>query len=617
MPRSSQRAVLICIDPWTLEQCEMRPFSYAIRKVQAAALADPALAHWDLQVLDLQTTDIEEFLSRIESLDPDLLGVSAYCWSFPTFIELSQRLKAAHPELTIIFGGPSARLEMFDLEPFRAGAASIDALVIGEGEDTFRHILSLADRSPDSLRQVPGLAVSTGTGWVRTPERPLPQLDSLASPYVLKLIGGDPNDPRATGHLETFRGCPFSCTFCQWGDLSGKSNRSFSTEYLIRELTAFDDQHLRHGSIIDAALNLNQRAFRNLVAAEREVGFFRRNHLITEVYPAHITDEHLAFIGSAREVTLGIGVQSLTKEVLDGVERPFNEAKFRRAVQDLLTVAPRSTIELIVGLPGDSPEHFRETFETIVELGCGVRVYRCLVLPNALMTRAPASFQIDYDLITLRMRSCLGWSSDALESMMAELTDRVAAAAADGAMVLDEGNTFVFHPPALIGDTEHYRAPVEPEQAPIEVSELPAVTAPAPADTAAEQAAVAPALRDLLARAIGEATTGEWTLVSAAGHPDHLLLRVEVTGRQMRDIDVRVARADRKAFRVVDGIAFSYLDNGTPLSKIDQRHFDAAARDLRRAVGQRLFEMRPDGAPESAVADAPGESAVFAVGRER
>src|SRR5262245_30847003 len=119
MPRrlGVQRAVLISIDPWTDDSCDNRPFNYAIRKVQAAALADPGLSEWEFHVLDLRTTDVDDFLGKIEAIDPDLVGASAYVWSFPTFVELARRLKLSRPDCTIIFGGPSARPEMFGLEP--------------------------------------------------------------------------------------------------------------------------------------------------------------------------------------------------------------------------------------------------------------------------------------------------------------------------------------------------------------------------------------------------------------------------------------------------------------------------------------------------------------------
>ena len=572
--RSGGRAVLISIDPWTDDNCDNRPFNYAIRKVQAAALADPALADWELHVLDLRTVDAEQFLARIEDLDPDFIGASTYVWSFPTFVELARLLKASRPDRTIVFGGPSARPEMFALAPFREGPTWVDALVVGEGEEAIREILGLAERGREELRQVKGLAVSTGTGWALTPDRPLPPLDSLASPYVMGLVGGDPSNPRATGHLETFRGCPLSCTFCQWGDLSGSSSRVFSQEYLAGELRAFQENYLRHVFIIDAALNLNQKAFRNLAAAEREVGFFRENHLITEVYPSHITDEHIEFIANSRDVTLGIGVQSLDKDVLKGVERPFDESRFRRIVEDLVAVAPRTTIELIVGLPGDGPARFRETLDRALEIGCGVRVYRCLVLPNALMTRAPASFAMEFDPYTLKMHACLGWPRHELEAMLDELAGRVSAT--DGATRADNGDldTFTFHArnEATLGQRS--------AAAPIEIA------APAPETNGRDSAARE--ICDLMAPAIRQASSGAWQLTEATREADRLLLRIRSGATNDITVEIRAAQETSRAFRILDGVAFSYLGNGATMSPTDLRHLDAVAKRLSKDAGSVL-----------------------------
>jgi len=572
--RSGGRAVLISIDPWTDDNCDNRPFNYAIRKVQAAALADPALSDWEFEVLDLRTRDADQFFSRIEALKPDFIGASTYVWSFPTFVDLARRLKESRPDCTIVFGGPSARPEMFALEPFRDGPTWVDALVVGEGEEAIREMLGMAKRDRDALRQVRGLAVSDGTGWVLTPERPLPPLDSLASPYVMGLIGGDPTNPRATGHLETFRGCPLSCTFCQWGDLSGSSNRVFSQEYLVGELRAFQENYLRHVFIIDAALNLNQKAFRNLAAAEREVGYFRENHLITEVYPSHITDEHIEFISAARDVTLGIGVQSLDKSVLKGVERPFDEARFRRIVQDLLSVAPRTTIELIVGLPGDSPDQFRATLDRALEIGCGVRVYRCLVLPNALMTRAPASFAMEFDPYTLKMHSCLGWPRREFEAMLEELAGRVSAT--DGATRADNGDldTFTFHArnEATLGQRSG-DAPPTVEQVSV---------------TNGNGASEAGEIRDRMATAVQQASSGAWQLTQATREADRVLLHIRSGATGEITVEIRAATKTSRAFRILDGVAFSYLSDGGAMSNADLSHLAAVAKRLSKDAGSVL-----------------------------
>ncbi len=435
MVEKDTRVALLCLDPLPEQKGTFRPFNYSVRKIHAAVEANPSL-HAQVEVFDSGSTDAAEFVGRIEAFDPDVIGVSAYVWSFPTFIEVSRQLKQRRPDRTVIFGGPSARLEMFALPPFQDGPQVVDALVLGEGEDIFQEILALSERRRSDLTGIKGLAVSTGHGWHLTPEHAQPVLDGLASPFQLGLV-----PPGKTGHLETFRGCPLSCTFCQWGDLK-KTNRIFSVDYLVRELRAFLELGMKGAMIVDAALNLNARAFRNLRAAEREVGFFRNATLNAEVYPQYMTDEHLQFLSEVGGgADLGLGLQSFDRDVLQNVERPFDAARFERVVADVLAIAPNTAIEIIMGLPGDSPDSFRRTFDRAMRLGASVHVFRCLVLPNALMSRAPASFAMVYDPITLRMESCLGWEPGEIDAMAAEL-DKMARSSHDAWLHNDDNGWY-------------------------------------------------------------------------------------------------------------------------------------------------------------------------------
>src|SRR5262249_19552623 len=151
---------------------------------------------------------------HVLAFDPDVVGFSAYLWSFPFFFEVAARLKEADPGRLIVFGGPSARPSMLGLAPFRAGRDFIDTPVINEGERTFVEIVALRARGPAALAEVPGLALPAGDGWVETRPRPLGDLNELASPYRLGLV-----PPGGLGVLQTYRGCPFTCSFCEWGTL--------------------------------------------------------------------------------------------------------------------------------------------------------------------------------------------------------------------------------------------------------------------------------------------------------------------------------------------------------------------------------------------------------------
>lgn len=411
-----QRVALVCLTPDI--GALGTPFelpSYGIRRIQAALLADPERRKDEIILVDSSSYEgiiptpqgAERFAAVIEEIDPDVVGFSVYLWSFPFLLEVARLLKQTRPDRFIVFGGPSARPAMFHLEPFREAAHFVDALVIREGEETIKELLSLRERSQDALAEVKGIALPTPEGWHETPERPLiDPLDRIASPYAMGLMPYD-----QVGYLETYRGCPLSCRFCEWG-IGGGAKRVFSTEYITRELKALKQYRAKGMFLLDAGLNLNKHAFRNLRAAEREAQFLRGEGLLCDVYPSEMDDEYFEFFREIRPAYLGVGLQSYSKSVLDGMQRPFKEERFERVVGKLVREGLPVEVQLILGLPGDNPESFLYTFERARGLGAHVRVFHCVVLPDALMTRGLPEFQMRFDPYSLKMISCLGWTAE-------------------------------------------------------------------------------------------------------------------------------------------------------------------------------------------------------------
>jgi hypothetical protein len=166
--------------------------------------------------------------------------------------------------------------------------------------------------------------------------------------------------------------------------------------------------------VLDAAFNLSARAFRNLVTAEREVGALRTMQVLGHIYPTFIRDEHLEFFDSFRRAEVTVGVQSFDKEVLKRLGRPFDLTRFEHVLSELSARIPID-LEIILGLPGDTPASFRHTFEKAIGLATTVRVFYCLALPDALLDRAN-EFDIDFDPDTFQLRSCQGWTAESLRT---------------------------------------------------------------------------------------------------------------------------------------------------------------------------------------------------------
>jgi len=436
--RSGRRVALVACYPLRDAAMPQQFISNHGMRMVEASLRAAQIDDLELKVWDLVHASVRPLVEQLIDFDPDVVGFSSYLWSFPFFVEVARRIKADDPARCIVFGGPSARPSMLSLEPFVDAKQWIDALAINEGEDTFVAIVGMRDRNREALAKVPGLALSSNDGWEHTPPRPLSALNDLPSPYQMDLVpkGG-------IGVLQTYRGCPFTCSFCEWGTLESPK-RAWEVESLCREFDALARNEVGGTLLVDAGLNLNEHAFRNLRAASETTGFYRDRFIICEVYPAKVTDAHIDFLASVGRPLVGMGLQSFDHEVLEHVERTYDEARFEQTLQGIGSVASVA-LEIILGLPGDSPENFRRTFARARSLPCALRVYHCCVLPSALMVRAPDSYRLDYDPVSLKMRSCLGWSREELQREVDFITRQAE---------IDHGDTgqyfWVFSPPGRL-----------------------------------------------------------------------------------------------------------------------------------------------------------------------
>jgi len=168
-----------------------------------------------ITLLDLrqekELSEPDKLLAFINSNKVDIICVSIG-WD-RQFEEICQLLNRMPEGIPLVVGGYKATEkvnELFNLCP------KIKIIVRGEGEETIREILKGLP-----LENILGISYRQGAEIRHNPNRPFPDVDSLACPdrslrrneYTLELNGIDVANLSFDSILSA-RGCPFDCKFC-------------------------------------------------------------------------------------------------------------------------------------------------------------------------------------------------------------------------------------------------------------------------------------------------------------------------------------------------------------------------------------------------------------------
>lgn len=301
----------------------------------------------------------------------DVLAFSTYVWNERYSLELARRAKARQPAAFVLFGGPSIPRKPARAAEYLRAHPFIDALAFGEGEVVFGELLAVlaADRPLDA---VPGLALArraSPEGAVLTaPRDRIAEFERTASPYLdgtfdaLLHAGARPN----AAIVETNRGCPFACTFCDWGQAIQSRVRELPRERLERELDWISEHGIPYLYIVDANFGIRKR---DLAIVE---GIAARH--VREQSPKYVffhltknaTERHLALVTALKNSGVGthlaLSAQDFEPRVLAAVRR--DNIRLDRAL-DLRRACDDAGIptlnELILGLPEQTYASFTES----------------------------------------------------------------------------------------------------------------------------------------------------------------------------------------------------------------------------------------------------------------
>lgn len=352
----------------------------------------------------------QEFLDdlRRRGPGPAVLLCSDYVWSLEQNLAAARSALALNPDLVVIHGGPSCPKYEGDAEAFLDTHGPVaHVLTRGEGEHLLCELLNtLAPTSTTGLANPAGpvidhtaLAAIAGVTFrtpdgttVRTPDRDrITNLDELPSPY---LTGEFDHIPASAWNycmsVETNRGCPYGCTFCDWGSSTLSRIRKFDIDRVTAEIQWAADRGVMSLNIPDANFGIMSRdvdTARRIADIRRRTGFPQ----LISYYPAKNTTKHLTRImdilleaGVAPAATLSL--QSSDPATLEAIQRSnISVDHYVALAADYRRHGYPLQGDLLLGLPGQTYEGYRRDLQFNLDHEITPRTWQVRILPNAPM----------------------------------------------------------------------------------------------------------------------------------------------------------------------------------------------------------------------------------------
>jgi len=324
----------------------------------------------------------------------DIVAFSAYVWNKNYNYELARQLKEINPNILIIFGGPEmphTKKDVFVKLPF------IDLIVRSEGEIIFKDLLEafLVGAPFDTIK---GLTINQNGEAINTPDADrIQSLEDLPSPYLTGIF--DKVMAETTGvewnmTIETNRGCPYACTFCDWGSLTYNKVKKFSLEKVFAELEWAGKNKCGFVTFCDANFGMfverDNLIADKLLEVQAKYGYpYSFSMAWAKDQKPEVFDIVFKIIKSPNyNQGLTVSVQSMDLDVLENIKR---KNLSQHKIDKIFDICAKNNVpvytEVILGLPGETKETWKKNLFDIFRAGnhTGINIFQAQLLENAEM----------------------------------------------------------------------------------------------------------------------------------------------------------------------------------------------------------------------------------------
>jgi threonylcarbamoyladenosine tRNA methylthiotransferase MtaB len=239
-----------------------------------------------------------------------------------------------------------------------------------------------AQLKPNEIAQIPGVDMVLGAAekfqlvdHLHTlVKEPKPLVFNAPIKEVNDFVPGYSLGDRTRIFLKVQDGCDYFCSFCTIPLARGKS-RSGNVEATLKLVEEAAQQGAKE--IVLTGVNLgdfgveHEQTFFDLVQAIDQVEGVDR-YRISSIEPNLLTDEIIEFVSKSKRFVphFHIPLQSGSDEILVRMRRKYLRELYQSRINKIKSLMPHCGIgvDVIVGFPGETEEHFLETYQFLNEL---------------------------------------------------------------------------------------------------------------------------------------------------------------------------------------------------------------------------------------------------------
>ena len=311
--------------------------------------------NFELKEIIFRREPLQDILDRM--VDPHICGFSCYSWNYRYCLTLAEKIKQRWPDCKIIFGGSQVSGEIL-------ANKFIDSAVTAEGEKAFVKL----------LRQY----LASSTVDIVVPRERIENLDELPSPYLTGIfdqIIQDHPDAVWAAVFETNRGCPYSCTFCDWGSLTVSKVKKFNLEKVEQELMWMARNRVAYLMPGDANFGIFKERDLEIAkmiraAADEPGSRIESMNMNFTKNSSEIIFELARVLGSVLRGGITLSMQSMNPDTLRDIKR--SNMKINE-ISNMLKLGEEYGInsysEMIIGLPNETEETWKKGITDLLELG--------------------------------------------------------------------------------------------------------------------------------------------------------------------------------------------------------------------------------------------------------